>query len=117
MAGLQARIGRTRAWIDGDQAPVPDGLTDRELRRALNAAENAELARLYDDGTISQPTRQRLQHGLDLEAARLTDDQHLPTHGFVRRPDLAGWQRRCQAVASAGRPGPEQDRGGGHGGS
>ena len=75
-AGLQARIGRTRARIDGDQAPEPDGLTDRELRRALNAAEHAELARLYDDGTISQPTRQQLQRGLDLEAARLSDDQH-----------------------------------------
>ena len=75
-AGLQARIGRTRARIDGDQPPEPDGLTDRDLRRALNAAENAELARLYDDGTISQPTRQRLQRGLDLEATRLSDDQH-----------------------------------------
>jgi Na+/H+ antiporter len=75
-AGLQARIGRTQARIDGDQAPEPDGLTDRELRRALNAAEHAELARLYDDGTISQPTRQRLQRSLDLEAARLSDDQH-----------------------------------------
>jgi len=75
-AGLRARIGRTRARIDGDQAPEPDGLTDRELRRALNAAEHAELARLYDDGTISQPTRQRLQRSLDLEAARLSDDQH-----------------------------------------
>jgi CPA1 family monovalent cation:H+ antiporter len=75
-AGLQARIGRTRARIDGTEAAEPDGLTDRDLRRALNAAENAELARLYDDGTISQPTRQRLQRGLDLEAARLSDDQH-----------------------------------------
>jgi CPA1 family monovalent cation:H+ antiporter len=75
-ASLQARIGRTRARIDGDQLPEPDGMTDRELRRSLNAAENAELARLYDDGTISQPTRQRLQRGLDLEAARLSDDQH-----------------------------------------
>jgi Na+/H+ antiporter len=75
-AGLQARIGRTRARIDGDQAPEPDGLTYRELRRALNAAEHAELARLYDDGTISQPTRQQLQRSLDLEAARLSDDQH-----------------------------------------
>jgi CPA1 family monovalent cation:H+ antiporter len=72
-AGLQARIGRTRARIDGDQAPEPDGLTDRELRRALNAAEHAELARLYDDGTISQPTRQQLQRSLDLEAARLSE--------------------------------------------
>jgi len=75
-AGLQARIGRTRARIDGDQPPEPGGLTDRDLRRALNAAEHAELARLYDDGTISQPTRQRLQRGLDLEAARLSDEQH-----------------------------------------
>ena len=74
--GLQARIGRTRARIDGNQAAEPDGLTDRDLRRALNAAEHAELARLYDDGTISQPTRQQLQRGLDLEAARLGDDQH-----------------------------------------
>ena len=74
-AGLQARIGRTRARIDGTGEPEPDGLTDRDVRRDLNAAENAELARLYDDGTISQPTRQQLQRGLDLEAARLGDDQ------------------------------------------
>ena len=74
--GLQARIGRTHARIDGDQAPEPDELTDRELRRALNAAEHAELAGLYDDGTISQPARQRLQRSLDLEAARLNDDLH-----------------------------------------
>ena len=72
-ASLQARIGRTRARIDGTEAAEPDGLTDRELRRDLNAAENAELARLYDDGTISPATRQQLQHGLDLEAARLSE--------------------------------------------
>jgi CPA1 family monovalent cation:H+ antiporter len=75
-ASLQARIERTRARIDGDQPPEPGGLTDRDLRRALNAAEHAELTRLYDDGTISQPTRLRLQRGLDLEATRLGDDQH-----------------------------------------
>ncbi len=46
------------------------------MRRALNAAENAELARLYDDGTISQPTRLRLQRGLDLAAIRLSDEHH-----------------------------------------
>ena len=72
-ASLQARIGRTRARIDGTEAAEPDGLTDRELRRDLNAAEHAELARLYDDGTISQATRQQLQRGLDLEAARLSE--------------------------------------------
>ena len=75
-ASLQARIGRARARIDGDQQPEPGGLTDRDLRRALNAAEHAELARLYDDGTISQPTRLRLQRGLDLEATRLSDEHH-----------------------------------------
>ena len=52
------------------------GLIDRELRRVLNAAEHAELARLYDDGTITQATRQQLQRSLDLEATRLSDDQH-----------------------------------------
>jgi CPA1 family monovalent cation:H+ antiporter len=75
-ASLEARIGRTRARIDGDQPAEPGGLTDRDLRRALNAAEHAELARLYDDGTISQPTRLRLQRGLDLEATRLSDEHH-----------------------------------------
>jgi len=74
--GLQAGIGRGLARIDGDQAAEPDGLTDRELRRALNAAEHPELARLYEAGTIRQPTRQRLQRGLDLEANWLGDDQH-----------------------------------------
>jgi CPA1 family monovalent cation:H+ antiporter len=73
-ASLQARLGHARARMDGTLAPAPDGLTGRELRRDLNAAENAELARLYDNGTISQATRQQLQHGLDLEAARLSDE-------------------------------------------
>jgi len=73
---LQARIGRARAQVEDNQTAEPDGLTDRELRRALNAAEHAELARLYDDGIIEAATRQRLQRSLDLEAARLSDDQH-----------------------------------------
>ena len=72
-ASLQARIGYTRARIGGTRVPEPDGLTDRELRRDLNVAENAELARLYDSGTIGQATRQQLQRGLDLEAARLSE--------------------------------------------
>ena len=70
---LQARIGHTRARIGGTRAPEPAGLTDRELRRDLNAAENTELARLYDNGTISQATRQQLQRSLDLEATRLSE--------------------------------------------
>jgi CPA1 family monovalent cation:H+ antiporter len=80
-ATLQARIDRARARVDdgpaGDrQAAAPGRLTDRELRRALNAAEHAELARLYDEAAISQATRQSLQRGLDLEATRLSDDHH-----------------------------------------
>ena len=42
-ASLQARIGRTRARIDGSHGPEPDGLTERELRRDL------EATRLNDD--------------------------------------------------------------------
>jgi monovalent cation/hydrogen antiporter len=75
-AGLQARIERARARVEDSQVPEPGRLTDRELRRALNAAEHAELARLYDDAAISQATRQSLQRGLDLEATRLSDDHH-----------------------------------------
>jgi CPA1 family monovalent cation:H+ antiporter len=70
-AGLESRIGQTRAKIE----PAPDegqgALTERELRGDLIAAENAELARLFADGTISAATRQRLQQALDLEATRL----------------------------------------------
>ena len=54
-ASLQARLGRTRARIDGTRAPEPDGLTDRELRRDLNAAENAELARLTTTAPSARP--------------------------------------------------------------
>jgi len=75
-ASLQARMGHTRARIDGTRAPEPGGLTERELRRDLIAAENTELTRLYDSGTISAATRQRLQRGLDLETTRLSAEQH-----------------------------------------
>ena len=43
-ASLQARIGRTRARIDGSHGPEPDGLTERELRRDLIGTENTNLA-------------------------------------------------------------------------
>jgi CPA1 family monovalent cation:H+ antiporter len=75
-ASVQARIGQTRARADGTRTPGPEGLTERELRRDLIGAENAELTRLYENGIISAATRQRLQHNLDLEATRLSDDQH-----------------------------------------
>jgi monovalent cation/hydrogen antiporter len=73
-ASLQARIEHVR--VESPRPPGPDGLTERELRSDLIAAENAELARLYEEGAISEATRGRLQHGLDLDAARLSDERH-----------------------------------------
>jgi CPA1 family monovalent cation:H+ antiporter len=71
--GLQARIGTTRARLGKSPDAAGAALTERELRGDLIAAENAELSRLYDAGTISAATRRRLQRGLDLEIARLTE--------------------------------------------
>jgi monovalent cation/hydrogen antiporter len=71
--GLQARIGTTRAGLGQGADAAGTALTERELRADLIAAENAELSRLYDAGTVSAATRRRLQHGLDLEIARLTE--------------------------------------------
>jgi len=72
-AGLQARVGNTRARMDHDPETAREAVTERELRDELIAAENAELSRLFDTGTISAATRRRLQRSLDLEAARLTE--------------------------------------------
>jgi monovalent cation/hydrogen antiporter len=74
-AGPQARIGNTCARLDPSPETEPGALTEREARGDLIAAENAELSRLYEDGMISAATRQRLQRGVDLELARLTDGQ------------------------------------------
>ena len=74
-AGLQARIGTTRDRIDQDPDTEPEALPEKELRADLIAAENAELARLFEDGTISAATRSRLQRSLDLEVTRLADRQ------------------------------------------
>lgn len=74
-AGLENRLGHTRARADGGEPPEPGLLTEREVRRDLIDAENAELTRLYEEGTISEPVRRRLQHALDLEAARLSDQR------------------------------------------
>jgi monovalent cation/hydrogen antiporter len=71
--GLEARIGTTRARLDENPGAAGTALTERELRGDLIAAENAELSRLYDAGTISAATRGRLQRSLDLEIARLTE--------------------------------------------
>jgi CPA1 family monovalent cation:H+ antiporter len=73
--GLQARIGTTRARLDQDPDTEPAALTERELRGDLIAAENAELSRLFEAGTIGVATRQRLQRSLDLEITRLAEGQ------------------------------------------
>ena len=73
--GLQARIGSTRDRLDQSPDTEPEPLPERELRADLIAAENAELARLFADGTISAATRQRLQRSLDLDVTRLTERQ------------------------------------------
>ena len=72
-ASLEARIGATRARLDQSADGAETVLTERELRADLIAAENAELSRLYDAGTVSAATRRRLQRGLDLEIARFTE--------------------------------------------
>ena len=74
-AGLETRIGTTRARLDHDQETAQAAKTERELRRQLITAENAELSRLFEAGTIGAATRERLQRGLDLEAARLAEGQ------------------------------------------
>jgi monovalent cation/hydrogen antiporter len=73
--GLQARIGNTRARMNRAPETEPGALTERELRRDLIAAENAELSRLFEASTISAATRRRLQRNLDLEITRLTEGQ------------------------------------------
>ncbi|WP_329556021.1 Na+/H+ antiporter [Streptomyces sp. NBC_00696] len=75
--GLNARLddARDRLSDPNDQAPHAESadLVYRQLRRDLIAVETTELQRLYDDHTISDTTRRRLQRSLDLEEARLTD--------------------------------------------
>jgi CPA1 family monovalent cation:H+ antiporter len=74
--GLQARIEHANARIDTEAEATADSLiaTHRELRRALIAAESAELLRLYQENRISDATRRRMQRALDLEDAGLRED-------------------------------------------
>ena len=72
-ASLQARIGSANGGSGEGSDNGPDKLAERDVRRHLIAAEMAELARMFDEGTISNPIRQGLQRTLDLELARLTD--------------------------------------------
>ena len=68
---LQARTGHTRARIDGSHAPEPDGLTDRDLRRAPERRRERRtrpaVRRRHDQP--ARPSAIAAQPGL--EAARL----------------------------------------------
>jgi Na+/H+ antiporter len=75
-AGLQARIGTSRARLDQDKETAQQAKAERQLRAELITAENAELSRLYRTGEISADTRRRLQRNLDLETTRLTEGPH-----------------------------------------
>jgi monovalent cation/hydrogen antiporter len=77
-AVLEARIGSTRDRMDQDPDTELEAVPERELRAGLVAAENAELSRLFEDGSISAATRQRLQRSLDLEVTRLAERQCKP---------------------------------------
>ena len=68
---LNARVRQARARLHQAGDDAQGGRSGRDIHRDVIAAENAELASLYAAGTISAATRQRLQHGLDLELARL----------------------------------------------
>jgi CPA1 family monovalent cation:H+ antiporter len=60
---------------DPDENGTPGGQSAldayRELRREVITVQSAELRRLYDDHEISDTTRRRLQHELDLEETGL----------------------------------------------
>jgi monovalent cation/hydrogen antiporter len=71
---LNARIGHARAHLHQDGDASQEARSGRDIHRDVIAAENAELASLYAAGTISAATRQRLQHALDLELARLSNE-------------------------------------------
>ncbi|MEU6770149.1 Na+/H+ antiporter [Streptomyces sp. NPDC046759] len=67
---LEARIHQVEDahYSDPDARPAD---AYREIRRTLIAIESAELQRLYEANKISNGTRRRLQHELDLEEASL----------------------------------------------
>ncbi|MGW5663267.1 Na+/H+ antiporter [Streptomyces sp. NPDC003758] len=69
---LEARIHQVEDadYSDPDARPAD---VYREIRRTLIAIEAAELQRLYEANKISNATRRRIQHELDLEEASLRD--------------------------------------------
>ncbi len=72
---LDTRARHARGRLDSDGSAPPDAGSERDVRDEIIAAENAELARLYADGAISDEIRRQLQRTLDLEQTRFTDER------------------------------------------
>ena len=64
----RAELARESSSIDGLDAQY------RELRRDVVAVQRAELRQLHDTGRASETVRRRVEHQLDLEDARYSDD-------------------------------------------
>jgi monovalent cation/hydrogen antiporter len=75
-SALNVRIEHARARLHQDRGAAEDAGSGRDIHRDVIAAQNAELASLYAAGAISAATRQRLQHALDLELARLGNEKY-----------------------------------------
>jgi monovalent cation/hydrogen antiporter len=72
----QDRIERIKDHRNGE--PSRTASIYRQLRRDLLDVENAELDRLYHDGTITDATRRRIQRSLDLEYTGLGEGPEAP---------------------------------------
>jgi Na+/H+ antiporter len=72
----QDRIERIKDHRNGE--PSRAASIYRQLRRDLLDVENAELDRLYHDGTITDATRRRIQRSLDLEYTGLGEGPEAP---------------------------------------
>ena len=70
----EARAARAAAG-DADEPDNSAVLAYRGLRHELLAVEGAELTRLFESGAITDGTRRRIQHVLDLEQAGLGEDE------------------------------------------
>ncbi|WP_406637663.1 Na+/H+ antiporter [Amycolatopsis sp. WGS_07] len=70
--GWKSRADRIRAAAE-DPADTSHDAAYRALRRELLDVEAAELTRLFANGEITDSTRRRVQHLLDLEHAGLED--------------------------------------------
>jgi CPA1 family monovalent cation:H+ antiporter len=73
--GTRLEMARERAAKAGLAVERP-AETDmyRRMRRELVEVQSTELESLYASGEINDATRRRIQHQLDLEDARFTDD-------------------------------------------